>query len=220
VPHGYPAFDDWLDECFYYQDPERDSDADASARELPAAVTVEYLTRLFRTPLECVGRFSDRKLNDGLWYLVSADCSNHMFALVDDSVPEAEQVACIESMKHLYTELFASRCTDVTSHGQSQADEISPLNTVCYMWWDIIPIYGRPEQPSRASLDEAVLKVMEEALTLPSQACQESALHGLGHWASHYPDRVRSVVAEYLATQQVAAALREYAVAAGQGRVQ
>lgn len=213
-----PTFDEWLDDYFYYQERDSDCDAEVPSQELPTAVKVEYLTRMFSAPLQCIGRFSDRKLNKGLWYLLGR--TDDILALVDDSVPEAERVACVESMRYLYTDLFAVRCTDVTSHWESHGDEVSPLNGVCYMWWDILPISGMPEDPSRANLDDAILEVMEEALNIPSQACQESALHGLGHWASDYPERVRSAVAGYLAIRPVRSPLREYALAAAEGRVQ
>jgi len=40
---------------------------------------------------------------------------------------------------------------------------------------------------------------MKKILALDSVACQESALHGLGHWHSLQPDRVESIVDGFLA---------------------
>jgi hypothetical protein len=62
------------------------------------------------------------------------------------------------------------------------------------MWWDIIPFFGAPDDPSRQELDGAALSVMEETLSLDSLACRESALHGLGHWQHSYPERVGEII--------------------------
>jgi len=40
---------------------------------------------------------------------------------------------------------------------------------------------------------------MTNALALDSIACQESALHGLGHWHGAYPDEVEAIVDRFLA---------------------
>jgi hypothetical protein len=62
------------------------------------------------------------------------------------------------------------------------------------MWWDIIPFFGAPDDPSRQKLDEAALSVMQKTLSLDSLACRESALHGLGHWQHCYPERVGEII--------------------------
>ncbi len=35
---------------------------------------------------------------------------------------------------------------------------------------------------------------MARTLAIPHLACQEGALHGLGHWQRAYPDRVAAIV--------------------------
>jgi len=65
------------------------------------------------------------------------------------------------------------------------------------MWWDIIPIGGRPDDPARRELDEAILQVMESTLQLHSIPCRESALHGLGHWQPEYPERVGAIIDKF-----------------------
>lgn len=219
-PHT--TFEAWLAHCFNHpvSDPAWHCDIDAPMCEPSPANAVEYLTRLFTKPLTFVGHFSDEQLNQGLWYLVSPSSSDTMFCLVDASVPEASRIACVKAMKRLYTELFASRCSDITSNGITHTGSVSALNSVCYMWWDILPIHGRPEQPDRAQFDEAILIVLEDTLSISSQACQESALHGLGHWALYYPTRVQAVIRKYLATSYVSPLLRNYAIAAEAGNVQ
>ena len=76
----------------------------------------------------------------------------------------------------------------------------SPLNAVCYMWWDIMPVYGGPRLEDRYALHRAALHVMATVLDFESLACAESALHGLGHWHRAYPERVESLIDGFLAT--------------------
>jgi hypothetical protein len=76
--------------------------------------------------------------------------------------------------------------------------EANPLNSICYMWWDIAPLYGKSGDPAREALDDAALEVMEKCLSLPAPACQEGALHGLGHWQHAYPERVTTAINAYL----------------------
>lgn len=84
-----------------------------------------------------------------------------------------------------------------------------------------MPIYGCPNDPSRAEEDNEFLGVMADILNLQSVACQESALHGLGHWQMHYPVIVAKLIDEFLArNQQLRAELRQYALSAQYGMVQ
>jgi hypothetical protein len=94
------------------------------------------------------------------------------------------------------------------------------LNLVCYMWWDIIPIYGQPDVPERSELDQEILGVLESTLQLDSIACRESALHGLGHWQHYYPQRVGEIIDAFLMKYRVLRKdLEMYAVNAFTGYV-
>jgi hypothetical protein len=89
------------------------------------------------------------------------------------------------------------------------------------MWWDILPIGGQPDVASRREIDEACLQVMEQGLNLESIACQESSLHGLGHWQHRYPQRVDQVIDPFLAAHpNLRPELLAYARSARRGCVQ
>jgi len=62
------------------------------------------------------------------------------------------------------------------------------------MWWDVFPSLALASDPSLPILDDAALKSMERILHLDSLACQESALHGLGHWQPEYEERVAAII--------------------------
>lgn len=67
------------------------------------------------------------------------------------------------------------------------------------------------------AIEYVCLEVMEATLTIGHIACQEGALHGLGHWAECYPDRVGRIIDQYL--MNPAPELRDYAIAARSGGV-
>ena len=164
------------------------------------AITVAYLTRAFEGAHTVLAPFSDAQLNQGLWFLASNSCSNHMFALLDPTVPWPARERGIQSMFHLFSRVFLTRCAaDHLSHlDRDGTTPSNPLNTVCYMWWDILPIFGRPAEPAHAGVPDACLEVMRLTLDLDSDACRESALHGLGHWHDAYPRRVETIIDTFL----------------------
>jgi hypothetical protein len=187
-------FEEWVAHVFDHDvcEPQWYFELDAPVWAAPAHVTLAHLTRLFSDPDRCLEQFDDRQMNQGFWYLVSNSGSTHMFALTDTSAPLRTRIRCIESFSSLFAKLFAIRCSDHLSH--LNPPNPSPLNVACYMWWDIIPFFGAPDDPSRQELDAAALSVMEETLSLDSSTCRESALHGLGHWQHWYPERVGEII--------------------------
>jgi hypothetical protein len=216
------TFEEWV--IFVFDHPVDDSrlewywDLDADWWDGPASLTVDYLTRAFENTLSVFAPYSDSQLNQGLWYLASNACSNHMFALMDASVSWPARERCIRSFQSLYQDCFASRCTPHLSHLDEPG--AGPLNSVCYMWWDILPVAGRPDDAAGKELDQAILQVMDAALRLDSIACQESALHGLGHWHLHYARQVEGIIQAFLQRNQTLAEnLQKYASSALSGCV-
>jgi hypothetical protein len=72
------------------------------------------------------------------------------------------------------------------------------------MWWDDLPCLALPDDPDHQLVHEAAVGVMRRILQLNSIACQEAALHGLGHWARRPPDLVEPVVDEFLSASPAA----------------
>jgi hypothetical protein len=177
---------------------------------------VEYLTRLFERSGDLLEHFTTGEIGQGLWYLIDNSCGGHCRFLIDGSVPIEERVRCIEAIQNLYARLFQLRCAPILSHlDESGGDK---LNGVCYMCWDIIPLaaFSKPRQPD--PIHEASLGVMRATLRLPNPACQESALHGLGHWAHAYPEFTAAAIDAYLAANRtLRPELIRYAQAARSG---
>ena len=193
------SFDDWVLHVFDHPatGPEWHWGPDAPYWPGPPAAIVAHLTRLFEAPLPTLEGFTDAELNKGFWYIASNGLSDYMFALSDATVALDARLRCVRALSVLYRELFAARCTPHLSHlDEPGAGE---LNGACYMWWDICPLYGAPDDPAHRELDRAALDVMTDALALDAIACQESALHGLGHWRHVYPREVEAIVDRFLA---------------------
>ncbi len=180
------------------------------------AETLSHLTRTFRESGTALAKYSDAQLKQGFWYLADAGCSNIACSLDDRSAPEVARLEAIESIGDLFEHCFARRCSDHLSHLDEPG--ANSLNDICYMWWDVLPICGQPEDPARKRTDAAVLQILERTLQLDSEAWRESALHGLGHWQRHYPQEVERIIHHFIwSHRQIRAPLRNYAYAARHG---
>jgi hypothetical protein len=204
VPFNEPKWYHGSDEDWWHPRPEQ---------------AIDYLTRLFENPAPLADQFADSQIGQGLWYLIDNGAGAHCAYLINGAVPIEDRVACIEAMQSLFARLFQPRCTPILRHLDEPGGDL--LNGVCYMWWDIIPLaaFSKPRQPD--PIHEATLGVMRATLRLPNPACQESALHGLGHWARAYPEFTAATIDAYLAANpKLRPELVRYAQAARSGCVQ
>ena len=214
------AFDDWVRFLFDHPapGPEWYWEPDAPYWTGPADLTIEYVTRLFEAPVAALAPYTDAQLNRGFWYLLSNGLSDCMIALNDATVPVDARVRCVRSFVPVFRTFLTPRCTPHLSHLDEPG--AGALNVTCYMWWDLLPYGGDPANPTRRDLDAAALAVMADMLTLPI-ACQESGLHGLGHWHAAYPREVEAAVDRFLAANPHARPeLVAYAQSARAGCVQ
>lgn len=184
---------------------------------------IEYLTRLFEDAPAILASYSEAQIGQGFWYLVNAACSYHLSALLDTSVSWPERKRGIFAIFTLFERFFAARCTPHLSHLDapgSDTSHISPLNIICYMWWDILPISAQSQESNQHEIEAACLEVMRLTLDLESDACRESALHGLGHWSYAYRQQVETIIDAWLANhQELTEKLKIYALAARAGAV-
>jgi hypothetical protein len=141
--------------------------------------------------------------------MISPGLGEHMLCLDDPSVPTETRLRCVRPCETLFRKLMVPRCSAHLSHRDWTG--AAPLNSVCYMWWDLMPVYGGPEPRDREALHVAALETMATILKFDSLACQESALHGLGHWHSAYPGRVELLLDEFLRTHSGPPELLSYA---------
>ena len=207
----------WIEHVFDHPvtDPAWHWAPDAPEWDGPPAQVATDIAETFEHSGRFLARFSDEQLNQGFWFLVSS--SEFMYALVDPGVPSASRLRALRSFVPLFEQVMAARCSSHLSHLDEKG--ANPLNLACYMWWDILPIHGCPEEPARADFDGEVLAVLRLLLAIPHDACRESALHGISEWSIHYP-QVSGMVDDFLArTPNLRPELASYAQRAKVGNV-
>ena len=157
------------------------------------------IAEAFERAGELLSGFTDAQLNQGFWYCVGASASDFMCALKAQEVPLQHQLRLLRSFVPLFEQLMAVRCTPCLSHLDEKP--AGPLNGACYMWWDVICVYGRPQDAESREIDQEVLRILARILEIPHDACRESALHGIGHWHRAYPC-LEAVVDQFLENTQ------------------
>ncbi len=223
------SFDKWVTHIFDHSvtDPAWHWGDDVEYWDCTADTMVEYMTQLFEHAADILLPFSDAQVNQSLWYLASNSCSDYMFSLRDEPVSLTSKLKCIQSMETLFESCFAKRCSPHLAH--SDLPGTNPLNSICYMWWDVIPIHGlayhEPLRSDSVPIDEAFLDVIQKVMNMDSIACQESGMHGLGEWCGYYKEINNAAISKFLNRyrwryfKKVPRELREYAAMAMVGCV-
>jgi hypothetical protein len=218
------TFRQWLE--FVFNNPVRerewywDDDFDSrwEALELTDILIVGFMARLFREP-DLLKPNSLDQIEQGLWFLLGGSSpGGSSGALLRREAALSERVACIQAMFGFFRDFVLTVAPgDFDPNASSATDAVK---CAAYMWWDIFPMRFRMSNhlPQRRVPDslrflekwavkkpeiepeihEATLKVMSEVLDLPSELCQFSALHGLGHWHAHHPERVEQIVDAFI----------------------
>lgn len=208
VPLDLP---EWVD-CVFG----RTAPFDSATHEIsgPNRETLTRLTSVFEDSAALLEPYSDETLNQAFWDL----SSDALHGLRDEKIEWSVRRRLIESFETLFRHLFAARCRPVLGH---RSEEGSPLNLACYMWWDFDCWTAAPDPLSRNPLDSAFLASMEAILKIDHVACQESALHGLGHWHHAHNSAVETIIDKFLkSNSHLSAELSEYAHSARCGCVQ
>ena len=194
------TYEDWLEHAFGREVRTQQAawffDPDCEWWDPEPAVAVAYLTRLFEHPEPALRWYSDSQIAKGLTYLVSTSASGDNGWLYSTEVSIADRVRCVEAVGSLFAQLFVPRCTPHLSH-LSEA-EAGSLNGVCYMWWDGFPCLALAGDPNLPRMQETALGTMARILGVDSLACQESALHGLGHWQRGHDREVSAIIDGFL----------------------
>jgi hypothetical protein len=153
--------------------------------EVPALIA-----ETFEDAGELLARFSDEQLDQGFWFLVGNTPPDFMLTLVDATITLTARLRALRSFVPLFEQVMAARCSAHLSH---LAEVANPLNDACYMWWDLLWCQI-PED-----IDAEILVTLRRLLGVPHDACRESALHGLGHWARRCP-QAADIVDEFLSS--------------------
>lgn len=162
--------------------------------------------------------FSNAQIEQGLRYISSNACSDQLQGLSDDEIPEDERIRALRSFIPLFRDVVAVRFPTALRHLNESCEDF--IGCSIYMWWDVLPICGKPESESGRRVDEVVYEVMERILDIPHDGVRESALHGLGEWSCHYEERTRATVLRFLdRTPNLRPELKAYAKRAAEGMI-
>lgn len=184
----------------------------------PTAQELEYLNRLFSDPVGVLEGLSDEEIGVGLWSVLDSGGAGTALALNDATLPLDDRIACVHQIRNLYRELFVPRCAERLGHLSEQGGR---LEMICYMFWDVAVFGGPPGEREGNLFEDAVLDVLEDTLYLEHAACQESAIHGLGHRVSRHPDRAPAILERWIRNGPLRdPRLRPYAEAARTGCIQ
>lgn len=168
-----------------------------AALGLSDSVTVEYMTRLFLRP-DCLKTYSLEQVSQGIWFLIGESSpAQSAHVLLKPDTPLKKRTECVDTMTNFFRAFVAP-----VAHGAAD-ERKNPFHIACYMWWDIFPTYGGPNAGEPA-LHGACLDAMMAILTIPSELCQLSALHGLNHWHRHHAEKVEAIVDTFLRKESAA----------------
>lgn len=213
------AFNDWLLEIFTR--PVSETDYFLSAEEAPPEITPKefagHLAQMLAAPGRVLSPFDDLSVAGGLNWLFDSAEPGMARSLGAQGVPQEVRLEVIRGLSSLFAEVFAARCGPHLGH---LSEDGGALGTTCYMFWDRLYIDPTPDPEDwRACLD-TMLDTLEAILSLRHAACQEAALHGLGHWHGYGRERAEAIVDKYMEIEEIARPeLRAYGKAAKSGCV-
>lgn len=215
------SFDAWIDHVFNHEvrDPAWYWDKGVEYLELSPETSVRFLTRLFNNATALLEPFSKAQINQGLWFIMSA--SDYHDGMFDASVQWSVRKECIQSIYHLFADFFERECAPfLSTEDNTDNHHKSPLNMSCHMFWDLCRFNYNVRDTYVNDSNEACLQVMQKTLCLKNIACQEAALHGLGHLYEQCPDRVRSIIQDFLKQNPyISDKLVHYANRAAEGNI-
>jgi hypothetical protein len=175
-------------------------DLDADWWEPEPRTGIEHLRRLFSDGPKVLAWFSDAQIAQGLDGLINVTAIGGQPWMLDPVTPAEERAAVWHAIAMFFADLLAPRCSARLGH---LSEDGGPLNRVAYMWWEGFPGLTGPDDPKRELVNGAELCCLEAILSLSSAACQEAALHGLGHRLNGEP-RCVAVIDAFLSSGRAA----------------
>tara|TARA_B100001989_G_scaffold252666_1_gene235562 strand:+ start:1663 stop:2322 length:660 start_codon:yes stop_codon:yes gene_type:complete len=191
-------YDEWIVSLFDHDEAKGDWrwQDDAELLDIPKEFIADYIIQLNQDMLALRDKYNKWQLVYGLDAVYNVNCADYIFDFRDGPSTTQKKVEVIRSLKELYSECFFKLCRPLLGHLSEQQNE---LEGFCYMFWDLTPLHYFEENKDKEILYKEVSEVIEFALTLDSFACQESALHGLGHLIipEYYP-KAKDIIQNYI----------------------
>ena len=213
-----PRYQEWLKHIFDHEVgghllPQWYWDDDAPVFEAPDEEIIELIKQTFQNAGKDLAKYTDAQVDQGIWYFISMGVGDFLGSLNSPKAPLEKRLEAIQNIFHLYSDCFAKRCAETLGH---LSEEGSPLNSSCYMFWDIAPLTVSEAQ----EIQDAVLDVLEKILTIEHRACRESALHGLSEMFYSRREAAQEIIDRFLSKTKLDEQLLAYAQNAREGNVQ
>jgi hypothetical protein len=157
-------------------------------------------------------KYTDAQVDQGIWYIANS----HLPAFQSPNVPLAKRLETIGNVFYVYSDCFAKRCSETLGH---LSQEGSPLNSSCYMFWDIASLDYLKDVPDSRQMQDAALDVLQKILTIEHRACREDAFHGLSGYAFICPERTHEIIDQFVSQTKLDDKLLAYALKAREGNV-
>ncbi len=202
------TFDDWLLHAL--------TDGQQGRYVDDSSTVNEYACRFNADIASIVELHGETAINKAIWYIYGM-ASGYMWDAMDSSLG-AQRLEFMASVRDLYALGFAPVCSKHFGHLDRGPESIRPMNSACYMLCDMDGIEC-PAINGDAEMLDASIEVLSFALTIDSWACQESALHGLGHLAMSFSQETTPIIREYHLRKGIPYELRQYANSAQSGDV-
>jgi hypothetical protein len=190
-------YQEWLKHVFDHEGrghllPEWYRDENAPSFEASDEEMAELISQTFLNAGKNLIKYTDKQVDQGIWYFVSASCGNFLHSLQSPKVPLKKRQEAIQNIFHLYSDCFAKRCAETLGH---LSEEGSLLNSSCYMFWDICRFADFDDDLlENKETQDTVLKVLEKILAIEHRVCRESSLHGLSHIFYSRPEHVHEII--------------------------
>ncbi len=147
-----------------------------------------------------------------VWHLAGTASYDFFRPVFDPAIEWSIREAAILAVTPLFENFFTKYCTPKCSHGTVRAIPGENINLICYMFWDICPLHPDMCDDQDHAYTDSCFDVLARILAIDHVACQEAALHGLGHWAHRHGDRSAAIINRALrAPRPVPEVLESYA---------
>jgi hypothetical protein len=162
--------------------------------------------------------WTEEELAQAIWNLYGA---SHCYFADLTRLPPSQLISDLfDSVEILYRDLFEPHCSHFYSHLDSGPESAKPLNSPCYMLWDMtcgIDAFTFSDFSDHVSHTFQLLDTLAES---QHPATLESVIHGLGHLTDdHYP-LSQPILDRIIHRKGLPNELKTYATNALQGLIQ
>lgn len=131
-------------------------------------------------------------------------CSSYWHDVRNKSVSNGQQISTVRALSLFYRNTLDRVCDGNGRTPARSTHDLDDLDGIVYMMWDMDCIEGAAMFPGEEHLVDPIFEVLSTAIGCKTVACQLSGLHGLNHLEPYHPERVHSLIQQYLQEERAA----------------